>query len=381
MSFSHQTNESELSPWQKELMSQIIFASKSYYSDSQHFEQSKNQLINSLTGAFKKINMTLMDNGKSINNEPTTNEEYQVFLKEINPILEKFDSHMHLDYRPEFIAEVQQNNQIGMMKNNLSPKFNLSKDPPDKTLLEWKQAQDDPRNNYGFVPNPNICSLHVRNDEVIGKEFYQTPTYILAKEGLFFIEHSNQKVSAEHLVISNKDNEKFLKLCEALPNNKTEYGILLGSKEQSAITEITGHEFPKKNIPENMGYLKVNYLIEPGCGENKSGEYKIGPQAVETLNKIMEKFKDKDEIILDLRNAPQGGSPAMANYLISFFIAQKGLLIDEILDKRSSETEKFYVKNTPVDLSDKRVAILVDETTFSAREAIRGAAPILVKKG
>lgn len=84
----------------------------------------------------------------------------------------------------------------------------------------------------------------------------------------------------------------------------------------------------------------------------------------------MENLKDKDEIILDLRNAPQGGSPAMAHYLISFFIEQKGLLIDEIHDKRYSETEKFYVINTPVDLSDKRVAILVDESTFSAREAI-----------
>lgn len=275
MSFSHKAKESDLPSWQQELILQIIFATKSYYSDPVYFEQSKSHLVSSLVETLEAINIKLKENGKSVDNKPTTNEEYKVFLNEINPLLEKFDSHMHLDYRPEFIEDVMKNNQVKIMKNNLSPQFNLSKDPPDKILFEQNQAQKDPRNNYGFVTNSNICSLHVRNDEVIGKEFYQTPTYILSKEGLFFVERSNQKVSSENLIISNKDNDKYLKLCDALPDNKTEYGIVLGSKEQSAIKEITGHEFPKNNIPENIGYLKVNYLLEPDSGEHKTKNTKL----------------------------------------------------------------------------------------------------------
>jgi len=372
MSFSSNLNinGSNLPSWQKDLIAQIIFALNSYYANPAHLNETKKALISSLVEGFEKINLELKSTGKSIDLVPFTGEEYQLFLNEINPLLENFDSHMHLQYHPQFIAEVKQNNQV-VMQDNLSPRFDLGNQMPDERLLELNQIQADPRNNYGFVTDPDICSLHVIDDVAIGKEFYQTPTYVLAKDGLYFIERHNQKISENHLIVSNKDSEKYMKLCDQLPQMRNQYGIILPLDGQEIITKISGHIFPKKNVPENVGYLKVNYLLEPKDGEHKSNVgYQLGPNAIKVLDGIMKSFENKDAIILDLRNAPQGGSPAMTHYLISFFIAQKGLLIDEIYDRRRSQAENFYVRKTPVELFTKPVTILVDESTFSAREAL-----------
>ena len=100
----------------------------------------------------------------------------------------------------------------------------------------------------------------------------------------------------------------------------------------------------------------------------------VGPNAIKAADKAMEKMVGKKGIIIDLRDAEEGGSPEMVQYLISCFIKQKGETINEIED-RFTNTEPPYrtsykVIDTKHSLFDVPVTILTDKTTFSAREEI-----------
>lgn len=132
---------------------------------------------------------------------------------------------------------------------------------------------------------------------------------------------------------------------------------------------------PQKPIPNDIGYIKINCLLDPTLGaDEKEQKYKVGPHAVKAANDALQKLTGKKGIIIDLRDAEEGGSPEMVQYLISFFIKQKGLVYNEIED-RFTNTEPPYrtqykVIDTPFSLYDVPVTILTDKTTFSAREEI-----------
>lgn len=125
-------------------------------------------------------------------------------------------------------------------------------------------------------------------------------------------------------------------------------------------------------IPADIGYLKINFLLHPkvGAAAENEKEYRVGPNAIDALYKAMKGMEGKKGIIIDLRDAPEGGFPEMVERIISFFIKQKGITINEV-DDRLTGTRTFYkTVDTPSQLFDAHVDILTDGTTFSAREEI-----------
>lgn len=124
-------------------------------------------------------------------------------------------------------------------------------------------------------------------------------------------------------------------------------------------------------IPKEIGYIKINCLLPPDLGANENEEkYQVGPNAVEALNEEMRKLSGKKAIIIDLRDALEGGSPEMVQYIVSFFIKQKGMPINEIDDRLTGVRKPYPTIDTPYQLFNVPVDILVDETTFSGREEL-----------
>lgn len=124
-------------------------------------------------------------------------------------------------------------------------------------------------------------------------------------------------------------------------------------------------------IPKEIGYIKINCLLPPDLGAKENEEkYQVGPNAVKALNEEMRKLSGKKAIIIDLRDAPEGGSPEMVQYIVSFFIKQKGMLINEINDRLTGVNKRYPTIDTPYQLFNVPVDILVDETTFSGREEL-----------
>lgn len=125
------------------------------------------------------------------------------------------------------------------------------------------------------------------------------------------------------------------------------------------------------DIPKDIGYIKINCLLPPDLGaDEKENKFQVGPNAVKALNKIMRESENKKAMIIDLRDAPEGGSPEMVQYIVSFFIQQKGMIINEIDDRLTGTRKAYPTVNTPYQLFDVPVDILVDETTFSGREEL-----------
>jgi len=358
--------DSELPDWQSNLIKEIIGASERFYCRPEEFEAQKENLTTSFMATFKEINERLNaeDIHFDLNRKPSSEEEYQKFVDGISNVLKTFDAHMHIQYLPDDIRALRKtsdNRQFIQDAHGF---------PPEK-LLDFNQMNQDPRKNYGFVDDPNLCSLNVMSDNVIGKPFPITPSYILSTEGLFYVNgYEKKNMSLNELIIDNKD-PRYAVLSEKLTKGSVPYDEILSVSDEEAIESITGHVRPKQDIPSSLGYLKINNLIDPSYGKNLSEEYQFGPNAIKKLNEIMETFEDKDGVILDLRKAPEGGSPEMVEYLISFFIAQKGMKIGDLVDRRFPERQENYVvKDTPTSLFDKPVRILTDETTYSAREAV-----------
>lgn len=123
-------------------------------------------------------------------------------------------------------------------------------------------------------------------------------------------------------------------------------------------------------IPENIGYMGL-YAV----ADSKVHQV-VREQALSVLNRM----KDKDAIIIDLRGNT-GGSPEGARYLLSYFL-EDNTHINSIQTRRDSEwhTEDFRTyplselsceRDTVVpDLRNIPVYILIDNKTFSAGEEI-----------
>ena len=122
-------------------------------------------------------------------------------------------------------------------------------------------------------------------------------------------------------------------------------------------------------IPDNIGYVNISYLINPKEGAEKDnvGCHR-GPNALIRLNTVMEGFREKQGIILDLSVTKHGGSPEMVKHIVSFFIPQ-GTLINTIHNRVTNQLTQ-YESIESLKLLDKPVILLVGPETFSGREEI-----------
>ena len=251
--------------WQTDLVNQVFNALTDFYSETQKLNKDEFEI--SLTEVFNRFP-----------NKPETAEQYKIFLDALNKKLEEFDSHLHLEFRPEFIAERKEDE---IARSPHSARFILG-DPPREWLREGVEAQSLPENNYGFVSTP------------------------------------------------------------------------------------------PKAIPSDVGYLKISRLIGPSLGALETEEeYQLGPNAKKAATTALQQLVGKKAIILDLRDALEGGDPEMEQYIVSHFMQQhRGMTLSTGVDTRTNTTTTYRVVPTPCDLSDIPIYILTDKTTFSAREAI-----------
>ncbi|MCX7124891.1 MAG: hypothetical protein NTU49_03895, partial [Gammaproteobacteria bacterium] len=75
--------------WQTDLVNQVFNALTDFYSETQKLNKDEFEI--SLTEVFNRFP-----------NKPETAQEYKIFLDAVNKKLEEFDSHLHLQFRPEF---------------------------------------------------------------------------------------------------------------------------------------------------------------------------------------------------------------------------------------------------------------------------------------
>ena len=251
--------------WQTDLVNQVFNALTDFYSDPHKLN--KDDFEMSLAEVFNQFP-----------DKPETAQQYKIFLDAVNKKLEAFDSHLHLEFRPEFIAERKEDE---IARSAHSARFILG-DPPKEWLRAGVEGQSLPENNYGFISTP------------------------------------------------------------------------------------------PKAIPSDVGYLKITRLIGPSMGALEAEEeYQLGPNAKKAATAALEQLSEKKAIILDLRDAPEGGDPEMEQYIVSHFMQQhKGMTLSTGIDTRTDTATTYKVVPTPSDLSDIPIYILTDKTTFSAREAI-----------
>jgi len=128
------------------------------------------------------------------------------------------------------------------------------------------------------------------------------------------------------------------------------------------------YQGPSGVIPDNIGYINISHLIDPQLGAGESEEkYRMGPNAIKRLHAVMEGFREKEGIILDLSVTPYGGSPEMVQNIVSFFMPD-GTTINTLHDRVTREKKSYEAISTPCKLLDKPVVLLVGPNTFSGRE-------------
>lgn len=120
-----------------------------------------------------------------------------------------------------------------------------------------------------------------------------------------------------------------------------------------------------QSIPRDIGYVRITDFPDPRWGLEEK-EDRIGLEAQKKALAIMDSFRNKRAIVIDLRDS-HGGSPEMVEHLISFFIKENGIKINDIYSARKQSTQSFKVKQTPFKL-DVPVCILTNNKTFSAAE-------------
>lgn len=267
----------ELPAWQMDIINQIQQAMSHYYCLPDKFSEKQAEFRQALIDTFREIN------SKQPPKQPSSKEEYQVYLEAINKTLAIFDPHLEIEYNKEFIQERGKEGQIVKDTERQVAKFDFGSGPPQSVLLEMNEFRGNLKNNYGFQSTPD---------------------------------------------------------------------------------ETTA-------IPANIGYIKINCLLDPDLGaKEKEEKYRVGPNAVNALNEAMKKMVGKKAVIIDLREALEGGSPEMVKYIVSFFIEQKGKVINVIDDRLAGTKTPYKTVDTPYQLFDVPVDILTDETTFSGREEI-----------
>lgn len=182
--------------------------------------------------------------------------------------------------------------------------------------------------------------------------------FILARNSNGEIKIDMENKSARFDFGSGPPNEVLLEMNEYRGRPEINYGFISAPSENIS-------------LPDQIGYLKINFLLDPKMGSRESEDkYRVGPNAVKALDQAMIKLSEKKGIIIDLRDAPEGGSPKMVQYIVSFFIKQKGMIINEIDDRMSHTRTSYKTIDTPSQLFDIPVDILTDETTFSGREEL-----------
>ncbi|WP_029523262.1 S41 family peptidase [Persephonella sp. KM09-Lau-8] len=106
---------------------------------------------------------------------------------------------------------------------------------------------------------------------------------------------------------------------------------------------------------------KIGYIRLTQFQENSTGDFK----------KALEKFKNKEGIIIDLRNNPGGLlSTAVA---IADMILDKGKLIVYTKGRDPRTNEKYYSERKPVISTEIPIVVIVNKGSASASEILTGA--------
>lgn len=135
--------------WQQEIISNVISALRAYYC---LFDEGKlKQLEADLTKAVYAYNISLQVLAPP---KPTSEMDYQPYLEVLNSVLEEFDSHCHLAYAHDFLAEHKPSEII---KDDKSARLNLGY-PPLHVLEQMNTFRGRPDQNYGFsnIPPTNV---------------------------------------------------------------------------------------------------------------------------------------------------------------------------------------------------------------------------------
>ncbi len=91
----------------------------------------------------------------------------------------------------------------------------------------------------------------------------------------------------------------------------------------------------------------------------------------EQLKGVLEKFKDKEGIIIDLRNNPGGLLTTAVN--VADMLLPKGDLIVYTRGRDERNNEEFYSTNDPVFPTDIPIVVIVNKGSASASEILTGA--------
>ncbi|NPA54131.1 MAG: S41 family peptidase [Aquificae bacterium] len=91
----------------------------------------------------------------------------------------------------------------------------------------------------------------------------------------------------------------------------------------------------------------------------------------EQLRGVLEKFKDKEGIIIDLRNNPGGLLTTAVN--IADMLLPKGDLIVYTKGRDEKNNEEFYSTNDPIFPTDIPIVVIVNKGSASASEILTGA--------
>lgn len=247
----------------------------------------------------------------------------------------------------------------------LPDKFLQNEKGFEKSLIKAFVALNQQQHNYAKPPS--------------SKEEYQPYLDVMNKAMQKFDPHLHIEYGKEFI----SDRKRLNQLLQNSQNNAARFDFgdgpppaLLAEMNEFRGRPSNNYGFlvkPKEDvvIPDNIGYLKIDVLIDPqlGCKE-VDGNMRVGPNAMAALNNAMKNMVGKEAIIIDLRDAEEGGSPEMVQNIVSYFIAQKGMVINEIDDRMTGTRTSYTVKDMPHQLYDVPVRILTDHTTFSGREEL-----------
>jgi hypothetical protein len=143
----NEEQENSLPKWQSDLINQILNAMNDFYCLPDKFDTKKENFKKELINKCKDVNKSLFKDEP--NSAPLTEENYKAFISKINEVLHNFDTHLGLEYNPEFIAQMKPK----VKEAEHSAKFNFDEGPPKEKLKEWnKTEKDNPKTaNFGFI--------------------------------------------------------------------------------------------------------------------------------------------------------------------------------------------------------------------------------------
>ncbi len=111
-----------------------------------------------------------------------------------------------------------------------------------------------------------------------------------------------------------------------------------------------------RELKNNIGYIRLTQFQE---------------NSAEEFEKALKKFKNKDGIIIDLRNNPGGLLTAAVR--IADMLLPKGDLIVYTKGRTPRSNEKFYSESDPIIPKDVPVVLIVNKGSASASEILTGA--------